>query len=187
MPNSSQKKWFYSHNVLWLLISVAMIIIDQVTKYIAVSKLVNEYNSVPVLPFLSWTLAYNPGAAFSFLSNAGGWQRFFFIGLSGVMSVIFLAWLLRLPKGLKVMPVGLAFLLGGAVGNLIDRLTTTVVNYRGDTLTGAVIDFIHVHHIPSNFHFPIFNVADIAVNIGVALLIIDAVFLEKRRNARYEQ
>lgn len=182
MPNSNLKKWFYTHNMVWLVLAILTIVLDQITKYIALAKLVDEGNSVPVLPFLSWTLAYNPGAAFSFLSNAGGWQRYFFITLSSVMSVVFLVWLLRLPQKLKVLPAGLAFLLGGAVGNLIDRLTTEVTNYHGQTLYGAVIDFIHVHHIPSNFHFPVFNIADIAVNIGVALLLIDAIFLEKKRH-----
>ena len=88
MPNSNNNTgWFQSHNLWWLLLAAIAVVIDQITKYIALDKLVYEGNSVPVLPVFSWTLAYNPGAAFSFLSDAGGWQKYFFVGLVSLSSV----------------------------------------------------------------------------------------------------
>lgn len=180
MPKHNQDKaLFYSHNFWWLGLALLAIILDQITKQIALAKLVFEGNSVNVLPVFSWTLAYNPGAAFSFLSDAGGWQRYFFTGLAGLVSVIFTVWLLRMPKSLKVLPAAIALILGGAVGNLIDRLTTQVINYRGEHVHGVVIDFLHVHY--GTWHFPVFNLADCAITLGTILLLIDTFFLEKHR------
>ncbi len=83
----------------------------------------NYADPVPVLPFLNWTLLHNYGAAFSFLSDAGGWQRYFFTSLAGLVSVIFVFWLMRMPKNVKVLPIAIALILGGAIGNLIDRVS----------------------------------------------------------------
>lgn len=181
MPNSNKDTgWFYSHNLRWLLLATIAVVIDQITKYIALDKLVHEGTSIPVLPVFSWTLAYNPGAAFSFLSDAGGWQKYFFICLAGLMSVIFIIWLLRMPKDLKILPLAISFILGGAVGNLIDRLTTDVINWQGQAVHGVVIDFLHVHY--QTWNFPVFNLADCAITLGTILLLIDTFFLEPKRN-----
>lgn len=180
MPKQ-KSRWFqaYPHNFLWLGLAALAVIFDQISKQIALTQLVFEGNSINVLPIFSWTLAYNPGAAFSFLSDASGWQRYFFTALAGVVSIIFVLWLLRMPKNLKVLPAALALILGGAIGNLIDRLTTQLVNWRGEQVHGVVIDFIHVHY--STWHFPVFNLADCAITLGTILLLIDTFFLEKKR------
>jgi len=159
-----------SKNAFWLLLSLLAIVIDQWTKSIAVAHLVYA-QPVPVMPMLNWTLLHNYGAAFSFLSDAGGWQRYFFTSLASVVSVIFAIWLLRLPKNTLVLAAALSLILGGAVGNLIDRVTL-----------GYVVDFIHVYY--NNSHFPAFNIADSAITLGVILMLIDTFFLEKHRLAQ---
>lgn len=180
MPKQADWLRFNAVNFWWLGLSILTIILDQITKQIALDKLVFEGNSVNVLPVFSWTLAYNPGAAFSFLSDAGGWQRYFFTVLASVVSVFFVVWLLRMPKTLIVLPASIALILGGAVGNLIDRLTTQLVNYRGEQVHGVVIDFLHVHY--QTWNFPVFNLADCAITLGTILLLIDTFFLEKKRH-----
>ena len=125
MPNPQHKKGlfqFYPHNLVWVGLAILAIVLDQWTKWIASTHL-NYADPVPVLPFLNWTLLHNYGAAFSFLSDAGGWQRYFFTSLAGIVSVIFLFWLMRMPKTVKVLPIAIALILGGAIGNLIDRVT----------------------------------------------------------------
>ena len=159
-----------SKNAFWLLLSLLAIVIDQWTKSIAVAHLVYA-QPVPVMPMLNWTLLHNYGAAFSFLSDAGGWQRYFFTSLASVVSVIFALWLLRLPKNTVVLAAALSLILGGAIGNLIDRVTL-----------GYVVDFIHVYY--SDSHFPAFNIADSAITLGVILMLIDTFFLEKHRLAQ---
>ncbi|WP_122900817.1 signal peptidase II [Acinetobacter sp. B51(2017)] len=176
MPNPQHKKGlfqFKAHNLVWLGLAVLAIILDQWTKWIAVSHL-NYADPVPVLPFLNWTLLHNYGAAFSFLSDAGGWQRYFFTSLAGIVSIVFVFWLMRMPKGIKVLPLAIALILGGAVGNLIDRVAL-----------GYVVDFIHVYY--NNSHFPAFNIADSAITLGTILLLIDSFFLEKKRIQAAEQ
>ena len=170
MPNPQPKKGlfrFYPHNLVWVGLSGVAIVLDQWTKSIASTNL-NYAEPVPVLPFLNWTLLHNYGAAFSFLSDAGGWQRYFFTSLAGLVSVIFVFWLMRMPKTVKVLPIAVALILGGAIGNLIDR-----------TSLGYVVDFIHVYY--NNSHFPAFNIADSAITLGTILLLIDTFFLEKKR------
>lgn len=172
MPNaSSPKRFFYPHNILWLGLSALAIILDQWTKWLA-STTLTYHEPVPILPVLNWTLAHNYGAAFSFLSNAGGWQQYFFIGLASTMSVFFMIWLMRLPPKLIVLPMAIAFVLGGAIGNLIDRV-----------VLGYVVDFIHVYWKDS--HFPIFNIADCSITLGAILLLVDAFFLEKHRQTTH--
>ncbi|WP_367104646.1 signal peptidase II [uncultured Psychrobacter sp.] len=154
---------------VWYLLSLVVIIIDQWTKWLAETKL-NFHEPIPVIePFLNWTLAYNYGAAFSFLADAGGWQKWFFSVLALVMALFLIGVLIKAPRQAKVLSVGLALVLGGAIGNLIDRLRI-----------GKVVDFIHVHYADV-WHYPIFNIADIAICIGVALIIIDMIFLESKR------
>lgn len=160
--------------LMWYLLSLLVIGLDQWTKWIANTKL-NFHEPVPVIePILNWTLAYNYGAAFSFLADQGGWQKWFFAGLSLAMSVFLVVYLTRAPRQAKLLNVGLALILGGAIGNLIDRVRI-----------GKVIDFIHVHYADV-WHYPIFNIADIAICVGVAIVVIDMLFLEGKRNAKYQ-
>ena len=119
------------------------------------------YQSIAVLPFFNITLAYNHGAAFSFLASESGWQRWFFTGLAVVVSIVLLVWLKRLKTDAKLEAISLALILGGALGNVIDRV-----------VHGYVIDFIDVYY--GTYHWPAFNVADSAICIGAILLILDS-------------
>ncbi|TVO78346.1 signal peptidase II [Sedimenticola selenatireducens] len=143
----------------WLWFSLLIIVLDQVTKQLIEASFM-VYETLSVLPFFNLTLAYNEGAAFSFLSDQGGWQRWFFALMASVVTIVLVVWLSRL-RGEKVLALSLALVIGGAVGNLIDRL-----------LFGHVIDFLDFFY--GQYHWPAFNVADIAISIGVALLFIDA-------------
>ena len=144
----------------WLWFSILIIVLDQGAKYLA-EILLTLHQPVPVLPFFNLTLTYNTGAAFSFLAAAGGWQRWFFLGLGIAVSIGLLIWLKRLKPQDKWLAMALAFILAGAVGNLIDRIWL-----------GKVIDFIELYY--DRWSFPVFNIADIAINIGAGLLIIDS-------------
>lgn len=135
-----------------------MIALDQVSKQWAEAAL-SLHQPVALVPSLNLTLMYNQGAAFSFLADAGGWQRWFFIGLASLVSLVLVVWLARLDKGERATAIGLSLVLGGAVGNLIDRF-----------LHGHVIDFIDVYY--DRWHWPAFNVADSAITLGVALLLL---------------
>ena len=157
----------------WYLLSLVVIILDQWTKWLAETNL-TFLEPVPVIePFLNWTLAYNYGAAFSFLADAGGWQKWFFAGMAILMSLFLIVYLPKAPRKTKLLSLGLALVLGGAIGNLIDRL-----------LHGHVIDFIHVHYA-NVWHYPIFNIADvgifIGICIGVVLIVIDMISLQGKR------
>ncbi|MCP1673800.1 signal peptidase II [Natronocella acetinitrilica] len=152
--------------VPWLTIAIAVVVIDQLTK-VAAEQYLEYLRPVPLLPFLNLTLSYNPGAAFSFLGDASGWQRWLFTGFALVVSVVLVVWLRRLPANERWLAWGLALLLGGAIGNVIDRL-----------IHGHVIDFIHVYY--DRWHYPIFNIADSAITIGVAMILVHAFFLDKR-------
>lgn len=154
----------------WYGLAVLTIIIDQLTKQYFVQHY-TLYESHPVIPpVLNWTLAYNKGAAFSFLADKGGWQQWFFsvLALAVSLGILYFLWK-KTPKVATVLSAGLALVMAGALGNLIDRLRL-----------GYVIDFLHVHYANA-WHFPIFNVADVAINIGVALILIDSFFLENKR------
>jgi len=143
----------------WLWISGLVVVLDQITKTIADSKL-DLRVPVEVFPSLNMTLCYNKGAAFSILSNAGGWQRWFLMAISIIISIALVYWLRDVDKNRKFLTWGLTLILGGAVGNLIDR-----------SLYGYVIDFIDVYY--EYWHFPAFNIADSAISVGASLLIID--------------
>jgi len=149
---------------VWL--SILVIVLDQLTKLWAVDSLVFG-EPVAVIPNLNWTLAYNYGAAFSFLADMGGWQRWFFAGLAFVMSTILLFWLTKLPNKLTVETWGINLVLGGAIGNVIDRV-----------LEGRVTDFIDFYI--GTWHYATFNVADIAITIGAGLLILSELILKPR-------
>ena len=147
-------------NLRWLWITLLIIILDQATKYAAIQWLtLNQAH--PVFPGFNLTLVHNPGAAFSFLRDAGGWQRYFFIILTSVISIVLLVWLARLPSGRALLACALALVIGGAAGNLWDRLQY-----------GYVIDFIDVYY--DNWSWPVFNIADSAITVGALLLILDA-------------
>jgi signal peptidase II len=151
----------------WTSLSLLVILTDQLTKAIVVAKL-KLFEIVTVLPVLEFTHLHNTGAAFSFLAGASGWQRWFFIGLAAAVGVAILVWLKQIdPRRQRMLAIGLALILGGALGNVIDR-----------AWLGYVIDFIHFHW--GTAYFAAFNVADSAITIGAGLLILDAL-LEGRR------
>jgi signal peptidase II len=142
----------------WLWLSALIVVLDQAVKGLAELMLV-PYRPVSVGPFFNLTLMYNEGAAFSFLAGAGGWQRWAFAGFALAMTIVLAVWLLRLKAHERLMAAAIALIIGGAVGNLIDRV-----------LTGRVVDFIDVYY--DRWHWPAFNVADSAITIGVALLLL---------------
>ena len=152
----------------WLPLTVVMIVLDQVTKWLIVQHF-SYGERLNLLPVLDLTLAYNPGAAWSFLAAESGWQRWMFTGLSIAVSIALVVWLRRLKaRSQGLLACALSLILAGALGNVIDRIRF-----------GHVIDFILVYwdeHV-----FPIFNVADSAITIGAALLLLDAL-LETRRS-----
>ncbi len=147
----------------WLWLSAAVIVVDQITK-IAAERLLSLHEQVAVIPgFFNFTLAYNEGAAFNFLSEAGGWQRWFFTALALGVSIILIIWLKNLKSGDRWAALALALIIGGALGNLIDRL-----------LYGHVIDFIQWYY--RQWYWPSFNIADSAISVGATILIIAALF-----------
>ena len=153
----------------WIWLSVFVIVLDQATKHLA-ETLLQFHVPVPVVPMLNMTLSYNEGAAFSFLSGAGGWQRWMFIGLALIVSVVLIIWMKKLGRQDKWTAIALAFVLGGAVGNVIDR----VVHQH-------VIDFIQLYY--GKWYFPTFNVADMAISLGVVLLLVDGLFGKGQKEA----
>ena len=145
--------------LLALAVAAVLVIADQWTKYSITSNL-HYGESVVIASFFNLVLVYNKGAAFSFLSGAGGWQRVFFIGIASVASIV-LMWLIVKHESEKLFRWGLTLILGGAIGNLIDRIAY-----------GHVIDFLDFH--VAGWHFWAFNVADSAITVGAALLILDS-------------
>jgi len=155
----------------WLPIAAFVIVLDQVTK-IWVQRTFEYAESVTLLPVLNFTLRYNTGAAFSFLADASGWQRWFFSGLAVIVAVAIIVWLRRLDGRAQArLALSLSLIMAGALGNVIDRL-----------YLGHVVDFIHVHW--GDAHFPAFNIADSAITIGAILMLIDAYLDGKREKAQ---
>jgi len=155
---------------VWLGLTALVILLDWHSKAL-VSNSLELYRPVEVFSWLNITLAHNYGAAFSFLSDAGGWQRWFFVVLASGVSVVILVWLLRLPRREWLTGLGLALILGGAIGNLVDRIRL-----------GYVVDFIDVYY--QDWHYPAFNVADSAITCGVILLLVDVVLISRHRAAQ---
>ena len=152
-----------SRFITWMVVALIIAVVDQLTK-MAVIEWIPLYDRVPLNSFINLTHQKNTGAAFSFLADAGGWQRWFFVVLASGVSVVIAIWIWRIRKaGQAVLSAGLALVLGGAVGNLIDRI-----------LLGHVTDFFQVWF--GSWAFPSFNVADAGISVGAALLIIDALF-----------
>ena len=151
----------------WYGVAAAAVAADQAAK-LSIERAFVYGKQVEITPFFNLVHVLNPGAAFSFLAGASGWQRYFFTSLAAGVSVVFIFWLMRMPKKMIVLPMAIALILGGAIGNLIDRVSL-----------GYVVDFIHVYY--QNSHFPAFNLADSAITLGTILLLIDTFFLEKKR------
>jgi signal peptidase II len=150
----------------WLALAAAIVVLDQLTKY-AVVRAFAPGESLVLAPFLNLVLVYNPGAAFSFLSDQAGWQRWLFIGIAVAASAWIVHLLLKHPKE-RTFALALALVLAGAVGNVIDRI-----------LFGAVVDFADFHLW--GYHWPAFNIADSAITCGAILLIWDALFPRKQQ------
>jgi signal peptidase II len=154
----------------WLALTVPLLVLDQWTKRLVIDNLV-EYQRINLLPVLDLVRFHNTGAAFSFLADADGWQHSLFTGIAGVVSIGLLVYLWVLPaRGCKTLSAGLALVLSGAIGNLLDRLQY-----------GYVVDFILFYY--EQWSWPAFNVADSAITVGVVLIIFDSLFLERRRAA----
>ncbi|MGK7295875.1 MAG: signal peptidase II [Candidatus Wenzhouxiangella sp. M2_3B_020] len=143
----------------WLLLALLVVALDLWTKHLA-SQNLELYRPIPVTGWMNLTLAHNTGAAFSLFADHAGWQRWFFIVFATGISVFLLVWLWRLPLGARLLPVALMLVLGGAIGNLVDRITL-----------GYVVDFIDLHY--GGWHWPAFNIADSAIVIGVTLMLIE--------------
>ncbi len=149
--------------VSWLLLSAVVIVLDQASKWLALAKL-EPYQPIAAIDgFLNWMLAFNPGAAFSFLADSGGWQRWFFTVLALVVSAVLVVWLARTARGDWRNAAPLALIIGGAIGNVIDRVRL-----------GHVVDFIDVY--VAQYHWPAFNIADSAICIGAVGLVAFSVF-----------
>jgi len=148
--------------LIWLCLTVAAIALDQWSKQ-AIERHLPMSGIYTLLPVLEFTRLHNPGAAFSFLAGASGWQRWFFTGLACLVSVALIVWLARLERRANLVAAAIALIIAGALGNVIDRVRF-----------GYVVDFIQVHWHAA--YFPAFNVADSSITVGAALLLIDAFF-----------
>lgn len=151
----------------WLLLSIVIIAADLLSKHWASNNL-TLYSSQEITSWLNFHLAHNRGAAFSFLHDANGWQRWFFSSVSSIVSIILLVWLWQTPRNAWRQALALSLVLGGAIGNLVDRL-----------YLGYVVDFIDVHY--AGWHWPAFNIADAAITVGVALLVIDGLIPRRQK------
>jgi signal peptidase II len=162
MPKS---KTTFQGMLPWLILAVIIILADQFTK----TLILGYYklgDSTPVTSFFNIVRVHNTGAAFSFLAGAGGWQRWFFTGI-GAVATIFILWMLRSHHAQKLFSFALACILGGAIGNVIDRL-----------LHGYVVDFLDFYY--GTWHFPAFNIADSAITLGATCLILDEILRVRR-------
>ena len=156
MPNASR-----FGRLGWLVLSLLVLVIDQVSKAHFEGTL-EMFQQIVVIPdYFSWTLAYNTGAAFSFLADSGGWQRWLFALIAVVVSAVLVVWLKRLGRNDTWLAIALALVLGGALGNLYDRIAL-----------GHVIDFILVHW-QNRYYFPAFNFADSAICVGAVMMALD--------------
>ena len=163
--SESTQNW--TRTGLWMLVSLAVLIADQLTKLLVTENL-ELYQRIPIVPMLDLVRLHNTGAAFSFLASGSGWQNWLFSGIAIVVSLAIIWWLKTLPiRGKSVLALGLALVLGGALGNLVDRLTL-----------GYVVDFVLVHW--RQWSYPAFNVADAAITCGVVLVMYDGLVLERR-------
>lgn len=153
----------------WLWLSALIVVLDQVTKFWVVANF-ELYESIALFSSVNLTYVHNTGAAFSFLSSAAGWQRWFLAAIAVIATVVLTVWLSRLKHNERWMAITLSLILGGAVGNLYDRMSY-----------GYVIDFIDVFY--KTWHWPVFNVADSAISVGVVMMLIDAFRSDKSATA----
>lgn len=163
----------YGYSLRWFAIAATVLLLDQLTKLWIMGDFVLG-DSRYISSFFNLVRAHNEGAAFSFLSDAGGWQRWFFTFLSSVISVVIVVWLTRLPRQKIIEAIALSLILGGALGNLYDRVTL-----------GYVVDFLDFHW--AGWHFAAFNVADMAISVGAGLIIIDALFFTDNASSESEK
>ncbi|HGM5581943.1 signal peptidase II [Pseudomonas sp. L7] len=158
MPNPAAGRF---GRLAWLWLSLVVLVLDQATK-LYFDNALTMYQQIVVIPdYFSWTLAYNTGAAFSFLADSSGWQRWLFALIAVVVSAVLVVWLKRLGRNETWLAVALALVLGGAIGNLWDRV-----------VLGHVVDFILVHWRNTHY-FPAFNLADSAISVGAVMLALD--------------
>jgi signal peptidase II len=157
------------NGLIWLVLSVVLLALDQISKSVVVAQM-KLGQSIDILPVFNFTYVHNYGAAFSFLSDAGGWQSYFFSTIAISISGLLIYWLKKLPATNKLLCVAYALVLAGAIGNLVDRL-----------VYGYVIDFLHVYY--QQWDFPVFNIADVAISMGAALLLLDAFYEQKEAKA----
>ena len=156
----------------WYGLAVVIILLDQYTKDLASSGL-DYARPVEIFPWFNLTLQHNTGAAFSFLSDAGGWQRYFFTVVAMAISAVLVVWLYRMPRQQWLLALSLGLILGGALGNLWDRVAL-----------GYVVDFISVHY--DRHYFPAFNIADSAISVGAACMLLDS-FIHRGEAANNER
>jgi signal peptidase II len=160
----------------WLWLSLIVLLLDQATKRLVLQGL-EPFEVIEIVPNLNLTLMFNTGAAFSLLAEAGGWQRWLFALFALGVSAALVVWLLRLKSGERTLALALALIIGGAAGNLIDRV-----------LLGHVIDFIQVYlpfiPLPMFNPWPAFNLADSAINVGVVLLLVSTLFAKGEQPTR---
>tara|TARA_R110000822_G_scaffold159476_34_gene299730 strand:- start:8260 stop:8757 length:498 start_codon:yes stop_codon:yes gene_type:complete len=156
----------------WYLLAALIILMDQLTKH-WVSSAFSYGETLELLPFLNLTLVHNMGAAFSFLSEAGGWQRWFFTLIGVAVTVVIVVWLSRLSDRQGLLALALSLVLGGAIGNLWDRV-----------LLGYVVDFVDLYY--RHYHWPAFNVADAAITLGALLLILESLLASKEKKTGFD-
>lgn len=172
VDSANSKPALAQSGLVWLWLAVLSLVVDQATKLYVLANF-KLHESVDLLPFFDFTYAQNKGAAFSFLSDAGGWQRWFFTVIAVSISGVLIYWLRGLHRSQKGLSIAYSLVLSGAIGNLIDRLSY-----------GFVVDFIHVFYKTQSF--PIFNVADMAICCGAFLIILDA-FLNKEPTEKLDK
>jgi signal peptidase II len=151
----------------WFGVAVLVVVIDQLTKLVVIREF-DLYDRLPVLPFFDLVRLHNTGAAFSLLAGASGWQNWFFTGVAVLVCGVLVWWFRQVPQGRVLVPLALTLVVGGAIGNLIDRLAY-----------GYVVDFVLLYW--REWSYPAFNVADSAITVGVVLLLYDGLVLERRR------
>ncbi|HMO46043.1 MAG TPA: signal peptidase II [Rubrivivax sp.] len=149
----------------WLALALAVVLLDQLSKMLVVDRFVlNETRALT--PWFNLVRVHNSGAAFSFLAGASGWQRWFFVGL-GTLASAFIVWMLKRHPTQKLFCFAVSMIMGGAIGNVVDRL-----------LHGHVVDFIQLHY--AGWYFPAFNLADSAITLGAVCLVLDEILRVRR-------
>jgi signal peptidase II len=153
------------NSLMWLFLSLIILVLDQITKT-WVSTHLSFNQPINILPYFDLRLLHNTGAAWSFLADQGGWQRWFLSGLAIIVSIVIMVWLTRLDSKQRWLACALALILGGALGNVMDRV-----------IYGYVVDFIDIYY--QAWHWPAFNIADIGISIGAVMLLIDAIIFKQ--------